>query len=171
MRSKQVRMALLGIVVAVPCVFLAATHTVALRHRGLRPGETLPASTLQSVDGTTVSTEGWRGRPTLLVLFRSECQACRAEIQALSDIAPSLEGLRVALLSVDSGVRESDLPFPVYVDPGGALLRKTERLFVPVLYYIDPEARIVYARMGRRGKEEEMRTLQGLLIASSPTAR
>ncbi len=161
--SRRWRLALLGTIVAAPGLFLVASQLVVFRHRGLQPGEMLPPSALRSPDGSTVTTESWRGSPTLLVLFQPACPACKAEIAALSEIAPTLEGLRIVLLSVQPRVQEADLPFPVYLDPDGTLLRKTRRLLVPALYGIDPQGRVVYARTGRTSKEEERVMLQHLL--------
>ncbi len=149
--------------VALACLFLVASQVVAFRHRGLRPGEMLPSATLCATSGATVKTESWRGSPTLLVLFRPTCPACRAEIALLSEVAPELEGLRIVLLSVQSRVQEDDLPFPVYTDPDGSLLRRTRKLLVPVVYGMDPEGRVVYARVGSGSREEERAMLRHLL--------
>jgi peroxiredoxin len=159
---------LLGMVLAVPGLFLAGMQRVAWQYRGLSRGDVLPAAALQLSDGTPLLTEDWRGKPTLLVLFRPGCQACAAEIQSLAEIASSLPRLRVVLLSIDAGIKEPGLPFPVCLDRSGEFLRKTRKLLVPMLYFIDPDGRVAYSRMGRLEKQRELNTLRELLAASTP---
>ncbi len=162
MKSRTVKIALLGTAAALPFIFLLWSQVLLIRHAGLRIGDTLPAADLHSAEGEVVSTNSWKGRPTLLVLFQPGCRACREEIAALSEVVLSLSDLRVVLLSLQRKRTEPGLPFPVLFDRSGAFLNKTRRLMVPALYWIDPDGTVAYERMGRSGAREELKLFAAL---------
>jgi peroxiredoxin len=164
MKNPRRKLIMLLALVAVPCIFFAATQLWLVRTRGLQPGDALPRAALLDRTGQAIDTESWRGSPTLLVLFRSQCQACESEIANLIRLAPSLPGLRIVLLTVDPDKTGNDLPFQVYRDPTGEFLHKSRRLMVPTLYWVSPEGRIVYARSGRRSLEDDGRIFRQLLV-------
>lgn len=155
MELSRPRIALLAVIVAAPFLFLLWSQAVGPRYSGLKPGDRVPVADLVSLSGETVSTGSWRGRATLLVLFQPGCKACREEIADLADLAPVLTGVRIALLSVKTGAQSSNESFPTYVDPSGVFLAKMRKLIVPTVYWIGPDGRVRYARVGRAGKNDQ----------------
>jgi thiol-disulfide isomerase/thioredoxin len=133
---------------------------------GLRPGDLLPEAQLESLEGVPVETASWRGTPTLLVLFRPECPACREEIRGLGKIAPELREVRIVLLSLKGEPPRDAVPFPAYRDPSGAFVKRTRKLIVPTLYWLDSSGRVRYARAGRRSATSDLQLFRSLLKES-----
>lgn len=133
---------------------------------GLRPGDLLPEARLESLEGVPVETVSWRGTPTLLVLFRPECPACREEIRSLGTIAQELPEVRVVLLSLKGEPPRGAVPFPVYRDPSGAFIKQTRKLIVPTLYWLDSSGHVRYARAGYRSATSDLQLFRPLLKES-----
>ncbi len=153
----------LGAVLAVPLLLLLAGHRFAGGTGGLKPGDALPESGLVGLDGRYVDTKSWRGTPTLLVLYRSTCDACRQEIDGLAHIAAALPKVRIVLLSLDSAAPRVTTGFQILSDPSGQFIRKMRKLVVPTVYLVNGEGGIVYVRTGRRSPQVELAILGQLL--------
>lgn len=132
------------------------------RFQGLKRGDFLPDARLVSPQGEPVDTRSWRGRPTLLLLFDPSCPACLNELDNIEALAPTMPGLRVALLSV-SPPDTREPRFAAYHDPTGELIRSARRFAVPALYWIGPDGRIDYARSGARSFPEDAAIFNALL--------
>lgn len=130
--------------------------------QGLKPGDRLPAVRLVSPEGLPVDTSSWRGRPTLLLLFDPACPACLNELGNIDALAPTMPGLRVALLSTiprdtkDAGVA-------TYLDPTGVLTRRMRRFAVPAVYWVSSDGQVSYARSGARSLAEDASIFYALL--------
>lgn len=156
-------MVTLIILAALPALFLLLAQHFHKKPAGLRPGDLLPGTRLQSTSPTWVETDSWLGTPTLLVVFQPGCSACRSEIDTLTSIAPLFPGVRIALLSTQSEIAGLHTPFPIYVDPGGCLLSKVSLLVTPAIYWIDASGRVRYSRVGPRSAREEESMVRKLL--------
>jgi len=130
---------------------------------GLSEGEVVPSAVLRSTDGTEINTRSWRGMPTVLVLFRSSCSACRKQIANLEAVAADCPELRIALLSLSSTAPAEKVSFTVYFDPEGDFVRQMRRLRVPTLYWIDADGRVKYVRTGCREAASDVSLFRSLL--------
>ena len=156
------RLLVLLAIAAMPAALFVIASRLPSENRGLPAGTYLPDSLLVTTTGETVRTHSWRGRPTLVVLFRAGCEACEEEIANLEALAPETAPLRIALVSVEPSCT-LECSLPVYLDPTGEFLRRTERLMVPVLYWVSPMGRIQYVRTGLRSFQEDAALLHRLL--------
>ncbi len=160
-RHSSLVIALLAALTA-PALVLLVAHRFAGGSAGLRPGDALPAYGLATLDGRLVDTSSWKGMPTLLVLFRSTCRACEREIAGLTQIAPSISGTRIVLLSLDSAAPRTPTALQTLCDPAGDFIRRLRKLAVPTLYVVDPRGKIAYVRTGERTPDDEFATLVSL---------
>jgi peroxiredoxin len=159
--------AALAAMLAVPILILFVAHRFAGDRAGLQMGQELPAAQLVSLNGRLIDTRSWKGMPTLLVLFQSTCRICELEIEGLTSIAPSLPGVRIVLLALDSGAPRVPTGFPILTDPSGQLLRKVRKMIVPTLYLLDADGRVIYVRSSQRPPGAELATLTALLVEAS----
>jgi hypothetical protein len=166
MRTRTVWRALLIFLVTLPALFLLLARNSLHEFEGLCPGDMLPGATLQTVQRVRVETGSWRGSPTVLVVFQPGCEACRLQIRTLASIAPSFPKVKFVLLSTENGVEGMQTPFPIYLDPHGAFLRKVRKLVTPALYWIDASGRVRYARTGQGKANEEEQILRRFLEAN-----
>lgn len=60
----------------------------------------MPSAAFQTVDGRTLSTDSFKGKPTMLWLLSTWCGSCAAGLKAMAAKEPELEstGLRVVVL-------------------------------------------------------------------------
>jgi len=130
---------------------------------GLSAGETIPNAVLYKSNGEEINTQLWRGSPTLLVLFKSSCSACRKQIANLEEISEWFPGVRIALLSLNGMMPSEKVAFTVYFDPGGDFVRRMRKLRVPVLYWIGPDGQVKYVRTGCREVESDAMLFRSLL--------
>lgn len=72
---------------------------------GLQPGTPSPALSAESIDGTTVTLDDFRGKYILIDVWATWCGPCRAEIPYLKALEEKLHGKNIAFVSVsvDSG--------------------------------------------------------------------
>lgn len=110
-----------GVVVGmlVTAVALAAGAAVA-------PGGSLPAVTLQTVQGTSVRTADLRGKPVVLAFWATWCSTCKAELEHLKGLRAryGADKLHVVAVSVDEERESLDayladhsFPFTMCHDP------------------------------------------------------
>ena len=103
-----------------------------LGHRhspALAVGAPLPDVQLKRTDGRTVSSDDFRGRPTVMIFYRGNwCPLCMAQIKEIAAQYRELaaRGARVALVSPQSAAKSAalaarfDAPLEFYVDQGNA---------------------------------------------------
>ncbi len=160
--ARFVRLALLMLLAALPVGLCFIADRIPAEYRGLLPGHYLPDVRLVTIDGATIRTRSWLGRPTLVVLFRPGCRACEEEVANLEALAPTVLPVRIALISTEASGR-LDSSLPEYFDPTGEFLGKARRLAVPVLYWVNSEGRVEYVRTGVRRLTEDAAILRRLL--------
>jgi hypothetical protein len=163
MRNRNIRIAILTLLAAMPALFLLVAQRSLRGYEGLQPGDLLPRAWLQAMDRTWVETGTWRGTPTLLVVYQPGCKACRLELETLVAVAPSFSGVRIVLLSAKNELTGMLAPFPIYSDPGGSFLAKVRRLVTPTLYWIDASGQVRFTRVGHRNAAEERELFRRLL--------
>jgi thiol-disulfide isomerase/thioredoxin len=93
----------------------------------------------------------YRSGPTLVVFLETDCPTCRATIPYLNRLARSA---RVVGISQDSEAdtkqfeEQLDVAFPVQSDPGLALSRAFDPMFVPTMFLLDADGRILKTHFG-----------------------
>ncbi len=137
-------------VIVLPSLIIHHGQSFIKQHQGLQPADRLPPGMLESLEGEVVNIDSWRGFPTLLVLFSSSCPACQAQIEDLATLKEQMHELNIVLVSIDGAGPKTTTAFNVYLDPTGEFLRRTQKIMVPTLYWIDTDGLVRYAASGRR---------------------
>ena len=140
---------------------------------GLRAvGTTAPNFKLKTPQGKSISLSDYRGKAVLLEFFATWCPHCNAEAPHLAKLARSLQGKKIAFLSVNGDGetapsvfafhRYYGLPYPALVDqssqpgsfnqPGaaGPVSSEYKVLSFPTFYVISPTGKITWASDGEQ---------------------
>ena len=143
-------------------VLLAAAHKVSAQ---------LPAVTLKTMDGKTVSTDTLRnnGKPFIVDFFATWCKPCNRELDAVSEVYQDWQdetGVRIFAVSIDQGqninkvkplVDSHNWDYDVLLDPNGDFKRALGVQMIPYVLICDGKGNIVYKHNGYAdGDEEEL---------------
>jgi peroxiredoxin len=143
-------------------VLFAAAHKVSAQ---------LPAVTLKTMDGKTVSTDTLRnnGKPFIVDFFATWCKPCNRELDAVSEVYQDWQdetGLRIFAVSIDQGqninkvkplVDSHNWDYDVLLDPNGDFKRALGVQMIPYVLICDGKGNIVYKHNGYAdGDEEEL---------------
>ncbi|MCA2978104.1 MAG: TlpA family protein disulfide reductase [Myxococcaceae bacterium] len=128
-------------------------------------GVAVPAVTLPSLDGATVSTASLSGKPTLLAFWAPWCGVCESESRNLG-WARGLAGDRANVVSVATAydevgqvrayVQRNGVDYPVLLDEAG-LAEALQVASFPTVYFLDAQGRI-------KGSVVGYTTTAGLLL-------
>jgi peroxiredoxin len=143
-------------------VLFAAAHKVSAQ---------LPAVTLKTMDGKTVSTDTLRnnGKPFIVDFFATWCKPCNRELDAVSEVYQDWQdetGVRIFAVSIDQGqninkvkplVDSHNWDYDVLLDPNGDFKRALGVQMIPYVLICDGKGNIVYKHNGYAdGDEEEL---------------
>lgn len=143
-------------------VLFAAAHKVSAQ---------LPAVTLKTMDGKTVSTDTLRnnGKPFIVDFFATWCKPCNRELDAVSEVYQDWQdetGVRIFAVSIDQGqninkvkplVDSHNWDYEVLLDPNGDFKRALGVQMIPYVLICDGKGNIVYKHNGYAdGDEEEL---------------
>lgn len=143
-------------------VLFAAAHKVSAQ---------LPAVTLKTMDGKTVSTDTLRnnGKPFIVDFFATWCKPCNRELDAVSEVYQEWQdetGVRIFAVSIDQGqninkvkplVDSHNWDYDVLLDPNGDFKRALGVQMIPYVLICDGKGNIVYKHNGYAdGDEEEL---------------
>ena len=143
-------------------VLFAAAHKVSAQ---------LPAVTLKTMDGKTVSTDTLRnnGKPFIVDFFATWCKPCNRELDAVSEVYQDWQdetGVRIFAVSIDQGqninkvkplVDSHNWDYDVLLDPNGDFKRALGVHMIPYVLICDGKGNIVYKHNGYAdGDEEEL---------------
>lgn len=143
-------------------VLFAAAHKVCAQ---------LPAVTLKTMDGKTVSTDTLRnnGKPFIVDFFATWCKPCNRELDAVSEVYQDWQdetGVRIFAVSIDQGqninkvkplVDSHNWDYEVLLDPNGDFKRALGVQMIPYVLICDGKGNIVYKHNGYAdGDEEEL---------------
>ena len=143
-------------------VLFAAAHKVSAQ---------LPAVTLKTMDGKTVSTDTLRnnGKPFIVDFFATWCKPCNRELDAVSEVYQDWQdetGVRIFAVSIDQGqninkvkplVDSHNWDYDVLLDPNGDFNRALAVQMIPYVLICDGKGNIVYKHYGYAdGDEEEL---------------
>ena len=143
-------------------VLFAAAHKVSAQ---------LPAVTLKTMDGKTVTTDTLRnnGKPFIIDFFATWCKPCNRELDAVSEVYQDWQdetGVRIFAVSIDQGqninkvkplVDSHNWDYDVLLDPNGDFKRALGVQMIPYVLICDGKGNIVYKHNGYAdGDEEEL---------------
>ncbi len=156
-----------GVYAAVLVLALAAAATAYLARPGARqPAEAAaPAFTLPDTDGRQVSLAALRGKPVVLVFFRTfGCGVCQQQLVELQDIYPEIRRAGGELLAISvrpldenrEGRANLGLGYPVLSDETtdvatsyGVFNLLGDELAAPAVFVVDRRGRIAWRYVGR----------------------
>ena len=96
-----------------------------------RPGDTAPAFSLETLDGSTASLSDYAGHPVLINFWASWCKPCRGEMPLLIAAYQAHQQAGLVVLAIDLTDQEASkkevqkfqtefgMPFPVLLDKKG----------------------------------------------------
>ena len=131
----------------------------------------LPAVTLKSMDGKTVSTDTLsnNGKPIIIDFFATWCKPCNRELTAISEVYEDWQeetGVKLIAVSIDQAqninkvkplVDNHGWPYEVLLDPNSDFKNALGIVTIPYTMVIDGKGNIVYRHNGYAdGAEEEL---------------
>ena len=131
----------------------------------------LPAVTLKSMDGKTVSTDTLsnNGKPIIIDFFATWCKPCNRELTAISEVYEEWQqetGVKIFAISIDQAqninkvkplVDNHGWPYEVLLDPNSDFKRALGIQMIPYVLIVDGDGNIVYKHNGyTEGAEEEL---------------
>ena len=143
-------------------VLFAAAHKVSAQ---------LPAVTLKTMDGKTVSTDTLRnnGKPFIVDFFATWCKPCNRELDAISEVYADWQeetGVKIFAVSVDQAqniqkvkplVNNHGWEYDVLLDPNSDFRKALGAQMIPFVVVCDGKGNIVYRHNGYTdGAEEEL---------------
>ena len=145
--------------------------TIMLMAAGAAAQTRLPAVTLKTIDGQTVSTDTLsnQGRPLVISFFATWCKPCNRELTTISEVYDEWQeetGVRLVAVSIDQAqntgkvkplVDSHGWPYDVLLDPNSDLKRALGIQTIPFVLLIDGQGNIVYRHNGYAdGAEDEL---------------
>lgn len=119
-------------------------------------GEDAPTFALRTLDGERVSTEGLKGKPTVLVFWAPWCTVCGAESSTISWVRDAYKD-RIHLYSValaykdredvQGFIKKHGVDYPVLLGHRG-ITRDWKVEAFPTLYILDSQGRIAHSTTG-----------------------
>ena len=131
----------------------------------------LPAVTLKSMDGKTVSTDTLsnNGKPIIIDFFATWCKPCNRELTAISEVYEDWQeetGVKLIAVSIDQAqninkvkplVDNHGWPYEVLLDPNSDFKRALGIQMIPYVLIVDGDGNIVYKHNGYTdGAENEL---------------
>ena len=105
-----------------------------------------PDFTLQSIDGSTINLNDFRGRPVMLTFWQINCPACQFQMPFTQELYDKWSSDSLAVLTINVGDRASDvedyvasrgITYPVLLDTQGKVAQVYGIIGVPTTYFID----------------------------------
>lgn len=116
------------------CLLLLLT-SAALSQQALRPGESAPEFSGQSMDGKMYDLEQLHGKVVVLTFWSTRCQICHSEIPNLNRVADRYRDKDVVFLAVtmdneakiDSYVKRNPFNFNILPNSFGVMLKYADK--------------------------------------------
>ncbi|MGB8707346.1 MAG: redoxin domain-containing protein [Dehalococcoidia bacterium] len=121
--------------------------------------------TLQSIDGSTINLNDFRGRPVMLTFWRINCSACEFQMPFTEALYDKWSSDSLAVLTINVGDRASDvadyvnsrgITYPVLLDPQSQVANDYGIIGVPTTYFIDGQGISKAYQIGAFENEEAM---------------
>lgn len=135
----------------------------------------LPAMSGTSLSGTPMSSDGYRGRVTVINAWASWCGPCRHDEPILTKLAHRY-GSRVRFVGINhldlraQAVQFADeyhIPYPSFYDPSGRFASLFRYPYIPVVYVVDPSGTMRWEMLGQIDRSEVTTAIDQVLAASS----
>lgn len=128
----------------------------------------LPAVTLKSMDGKTVTTDTLsnNGKPIIIDFFATWCKPCNRELNAISEVYDEWveeTGVKLIAISIDQAQNINKVKpmvdgygwtYDVLLDPNSELRRALGIQMIPYTLILDGKGNIVYRHNGYTDGEE-----------------
>ena len=131
----------------------------------------LPAVTLKTIDGSTVSCDTLNngGKPFIIDFFATWCKPCNRELSAIAEVYDEWQeetGVKIFAVSIDQGqninkvkplVDQNEWEYDVLLDPNSDLLKALGGQMIPFVVVLDGNCNIVAKHSGYTdGAEAEL---------------
>ena len=131
----------------------------------------LPAVTLKTMDGKTISTDTLsnNGKPFIIDFFATWCKPCNRELKAINEVYADWQdetGVKIFAVSIDQAqninkvkpmVDEYGCEYDVLLDPNSDFKRALGIQMIPYVLICDGKGNIVYKHNGyTEGAENEL---------------
>lgn len=135
------------------------------------PDTSVPATSLTTFDGETVSFEDYHGTPVVVNFWASWCAPCVAEMPDLEAVHEAA-GDRVAFVGINTQdtleeasdlVAQTGVTYDLVSDPGGDLFREFGVFGMPSTFYVDADGQIVGRHTGLLTRQDLVDDLAGEL--------
>jgi cytochrome c biogenesis protein CcmG/thiol:disulfide interchange protein DsbE len=151
-----------GAIAALAVIVLAVPISVTLRRGGreeraepLRPGRTVPAVTLPSLDGPPFDLASLRGRPAVIHFWGSWCRPCTDELTVLAGARrrhPDLQVVGVVFHDEDDPARKAaagaGADWPMLTDPDDGAARLFGVDSAPVTFVVADDGTVAGVFVG-----------------------
>ncbi|MBQ8701149.1 MAG: TlpA family protein disulfide reductase [Prevotella sp.] len=142
---------------------------LALLMAGLSSYAQLPAVTLKTMDGKTVSTDTLsnNGKPIIIDFFATWCKPCNRELNAIHEVYEDWveeTGVKLIAVSIDQAQNINKVKpmvdgygweYEVLLDPNSDLRRALGIQMIPYTLVLDGTGKIVYRHNGYTDGEEQ----------------
>ncbi len=127
---------------------LITTTALAVPLRAQTPGDTAPAFTLKTLEGSRDSLANYTGHPVLINFWGTWCPPCREEMPRLVAAYQAHQSAGLIILAIDridqevskqdvrQFVAEFQMPFPVLLDERGKVFRRYKLHGLPTSVFI-----------------------------------
>jgi len=108
---------------------------------------------LQDLNGKTVSSADFKGKPVIMFFWATWCPYCRVEIPVLAKKYNEIKGNNIELLAIDIGekadkvakfMRQANAEFPVLLDLDSRVANSYNLLGIPTFIFINTQGKIVF---------------------------
>jgi thiol-disulfide isomerase/thioredoxin len=151
----------------------AATTGARSTSDGVRVGDLAPPLSGESLQGSAISLDAWRGSPVVIVFWGSWCGPCRDEQPQLNAVArrTTTTGARFVGVSVrdDRGsalayIRDLGVPYDSILDENDALVGRYDVVGPPATFVVDGAGHVAARLLGPVNGDE----LESLLRSGGP---
>jgi thiol-disulfide isomerase/thioredoxin len=131
----------------------------------------LPAVTLKTIDGSTISTETLSndGKPFIIDFFATWCKPCNRELSAIAEVYDEWQeetGVKIYAVSIDQAqninkvkplVDQNEWEYDVLLDPNSDFLKALGGQMIPFVVVVDGNGNVVSKHSGYTdGGENEL---------------
>jgi thiol-disulfide isomerase/thioredoxin len=123
----------------------------------VKPGYAAPSFKLATVNGDVHTLAEFKGKPLVINFWGSFCEACVREMPLLQKSYLAYKGkgiqfvginLDESQIAVQSFLRQTEVGYPVFLDPGAKVRDKYEVVSYPTTFFLDKAGKIVDSYVG-----------------------
>jgi thiol-disulfide isomerase/thioredoxin len=135
----------------------------------------MPPLTGKSLTGAPMTSDGYRGRVTVINAWASWCGPCRHDEPILTQLSRSY-GDKVRFVGINhldlkaqatDFAKQFGIPYPSFYDPSGRFAGVFRYPYIPVVYVVDADGTMRWELLGRIDRSEVKTAIDDVLTASS----